>query len=137
MTYSIQQQIYNINVVPSLSSSYDENDCLDHSRGYARGDYLPQLASSHCSTSSESSQPISCPMMSYEHHEEMVIHEQEKTYYDSRTWHMYQRIVDARRNSNIPNQKSSVSCPSPYEISKSPDLTKDDLSQEEIFHLEL
>eukprot|EP00553_Chaetoceros_curvisetus_P003039 CAMPEP_0204633968 /NCGR_PEP_ID=MMETSP0717-20131115/28189_1 /ASSEMBLY_ACC=CAM_ASM_000666 /TAXON_ID=230516 /ORGANISM="Chaetoceros curvisetus" /LENGTH=142 /DNA_ID=CAMNT_0051652261 /DNA_START=60 /DNA_END=488 /DNA_ORIENTATION=- len=138
---SNQQHIYTVNV-PSLSSSYDENDSLaDNSRVYAHGNYLPQLATSHCSTSSESSQPISCPIMSYEHHEEMVIHEQEKTYYNSRTWHMYRRIVDARRNNTnstlITNGKPLLSCESSYGSSTSPKLTEDDLSQDEIFLLEL
>ncbi len=137
----------------NFPSKYKERDSLDYCMGYScssRGDsYFPPIpmAASHGSLSSSSqsepssSQPISCPSMPFELQEEILAHEQEKTYYTSRTWSMYQMIMLARRNDSsqqvhmltTESPKPGNQCSRHDTRRESPSIAED----EEIFHLEI
>ena len=136
-TTCYQGQIKTIPLVIDIPSHYDHEDSA----------YVLRTEQDLVS-SSLPSQPIACPLCSSQDHEDMMVYEVEKMYYNTMTWAMYSRIMKSRQKKQwqiLPTQKGGTnqketprSRSTSIDIESSEDMHEKDISmEEEIFHIEL
>eukprot|EP01083_Nonionella_stella_P112375 330471_1 len=142
MLSSIQNQtVTNYPAFTQLSRDMD-NNMEDHQSST----FIPSGQS--LGSCPSSSQPIACPLHSFQDYEEMAMYEEEKMYYESKTWSMYSRITEARQKQQQQEQQRRTGPnENNYEFlsnrdrsasTDSMDEEKDFSSfEEEIFHIEI
>eukprot|EP01083_Nonionella_stella_P093197 261035_1 len=93
---------------------------------------------------SPSSQPIACPLHSFQDYEEMAMYEEEKMYYDSKTWSMYSRITEARQKQQEQQSRTGPNENNCKILSRARSTSTDSMEEkdfssfeEEIFHIEI
>uniref|UniRef100_A0A7S3PVW0 Uncharacterized protein n=1 Tax=Chaetoceros debilis TaxID=122233 RepID=A0A7S3PVW0_9STRA len=91
-----------------------------------------------------SSRPIACPLHSFQDYEEMAMYEEEKMYYDSKTWSMYSRITEARQKQQEQQSRTGPNENNCKILSRARTAGTDSMEEkdfssfeEEIFHIEI